>query len=985
MNSDRWRQIDELFQACLEVDGQRRAALLDNASRSDQALREAVEALLASDSGEWSFIEKPALEVGASLLAEEYRQLESGHRVGHYEIVELIGRGGMGEVYLARDQILNRPTALKFLPADYTQDKDRLRRFQREAQAASALNHPNILTIHQLGDVDGQHFIATELVEGETLRARLSRGLLTPAEAVEVAIQVSSALAAAHKAGIVHRDIKPENIMLRPDGYVKVLDFGLAKLTEQHERTAKPGVVDRLDVSSGLFLGTVKYMSPEQARGLPVDARSDIFSLGVVLYEVVTGNAPFKGRDANDLIKSILEDVPSPLTEYPPDLPEDLQRVLTKALAKDKSQRYQSAADLVLDLKTLQQQVEFRTAFLPSIFLGQNTPHIRPQAPAQTANGHVVTKDLRSETTSNIDYVVDQIRRHKTGTALGLIGLILLVGVAYPLKKLFDNRATPFESAQLTRLRSGEVRGNAAISPDGKLIAYLLRTSGQTALWIRQLSTGNEVQIIPPIDPGTNSLVFSPDGRYLYYGSLPKRGLYRIPASGGTAEKLGDDLPGLISFSPDGSHLAFIHQDQAQGLGALVIANADGTEQKTVATRRTPDNFSSAAPSWSPDGKLIACVGANASDGYQRVFEIDIETGTQKPLTSQKWDAPISEVAWLSDSNDLLLIAGDSTYSRSIWRLSYPSGDLQRITNDTNSYIGLSLTADSKTLVSTQWEFKSEIWIAAEGDASSTKRITSGREDAVSGLAWTPDDRIVYTSRASGTTDIWIMNADSTNQKQLTKDSHNNQWPSVTPDGRYIIFYSNRTGADHVWRMDIDGGNPRQLTFGAAERNAKSSPDSKWVVYNAWESGKATVWKVPIEGGSPAQITDIPCFFPAVSPDGNLIACNAGKTSPSQRLIIPFAGGKPTKALDVPSGGFGYPVWTPDGKALIYRDTRDGVTNIWSQPIDGTPSRRLTDFRPDQKAATYEMGVYAWSPDGKQLAFTHFEARANVVLIRDLK
>lgn len=277
MNPERWQQVQKLFQTCLELDTAGCTAFLDQTCGGDPALRAHVEGLLASDARNWSFIEGPALELAAPWLADDPPQLAPGQRIAHYEIVELIGRGGMGEVYLAKDEILNRPIALKFLPADYTKDKDRLRRFQREAQATSALNHPGILTIYQLGDVDDRQFIATELVAGETLRRRITRGRLNVRDALDIAIQIASALGAAHQAGIVHRDIKPENIMLRPDGYVKVLDFGLAKLAEAYDLPTRNPVVDKIDVSSGLVMGTVRYMSPEQARGLQVDARTDVF------------------------------------------------------------------------------------------------------------------------------------------------------------------------------------------------------------------------------------------------------------------------------------------------------------------------------------------------------------------------------------------------------------------------------------------------------------------------------------------------------------------------------------------------------------------------------------------------------------------------------------------------------------------------------------------------------------------------------------
>jgi len=348
---DRYRRIDEIFQAALELEPRERTSYISEACSGDAALLKEVECLLASDGQQWELIGTPAFEMVAPLLAKDQPALEAGDSIGHYQVVSLLGVGGMGQVYLAEDAKLRRKVALKLLPASYTRDESRLRRFQQEARAASALNHPNILTIHELGEVNGEQFIATEFVEGETLRERLQRAPLNLAETLDVAVQIAGALAAAHKAGIVHRDIKPENIMLRHDGYVKVLDFGLAKLTEQQEPATQTAATENVDISSGLVMGTVKYMSPEQAGGRQVDPRSDIFSFGVVLYEMIAGRPPFEGKNSNELISTILKKEPSPLS----DVPEETQRLISRALRKRKEDRYQTIEELLADLKSLKE------------------------------------------------------------------------------------------------------------------------------------------------------------------------------------------------------------------------------------------------------------------------------------------------------------------------------------------------------------------------------------------------------------------------------------------------------------------------------------------------------------------------------------------------------------------------------------------------------------------------------------------------------
>ena len=424
---DRYRRIDEIFQAALELELQQRAQYINAACSGDAALLKEVENLLASDGQQWELIGTPAFEMVAPLLAKEQPELEAGESIGHYQVVSLLGVGGMGQVYLAEDVKLRRKVALKLLPTSYTRDESRLRRFQQEARAASALNHPNILTIHELGEVNGEQFIATEFVEGETLRERLNRAPVSLAETLDIAAQIAGALAAAHKAGIIHRDIKPENIMLRHDGYVKVLDFGLAKLTEQQEQAPQTRVTENVDISSGLVMGTVKYMSPEQALGHQVDPRSDIFSFGVVLYEMIAGGPPFAGKNSNELISAILKEEPSPLTE----VPEQVQRLISRALRKKKEERYQSIEDVLDDLKNLREDKTFTN-------LGPHYPHGR-----WTGSGFSTSEVAPISTETSVEYVINKMRRHKTVTALGFVALvILLAGGGYAGYRHFFSRST---------------------------------------------------------------------------------------------------------------------------------------------------------------------------------------------------------------------------------------------------------------------------------------------------------------------------------------------------------------------------------------------------------------------------------------------------------------------------------------------------------------------------------------------------------------
>src|SRR5438874_9684441 len=361
MTPARFQTIEEIFLAALEHEPGQVSAFLDTACEGDEALRREVEVLLASDQRAGRFIERSTVGLATKIIQKGQGDSLVGQTIGHYKISESIGTGGMGEVYLATDIVAGRKAALKLLPLRFTGDTERLKRFQQEAHAVVGLNHPNILTVYEIGEDHSIHYIASELIEGETLRERLTRGRMQLSEAVDVAIQVASALAAAHDTGIVHRDIKPENIMLRPDGYVKVLDFGIAKLAEQEvpATMAEQEALLLVETNLGSILGTVRYMSPEQARGAPIDKRTDIWSLGAVLYEMATGHAPFAGDTPREVMAAILATEPPPLSDYKVQTPGELQQIVSKALHKDPDQRYQNAREMLEALKGLRYKLEF--------------------------------------------------------------------------------------------------------------------------------------------------------------------------------------------------------------------------------------------------------------------------------------------------------------------------------------------------------------------------------------------------------------------------------------------------------------------------------------------------------------------------------------------------------------------------------------------------------------------------------------------------
>jgi eukaryotic-like serine/threonine-protein kinase len=1000
MKADNWQQINDLFHAALDQEPGERAAFIADACAGDEGLRSEVESLLASHDPSDNFIESLAPDLAAGLLAESHARLATGQSVGNYRVMALLGAGGMGEVYLTEDTRLGRRVALKLLPEQFTTEPDRLHRFEREARAASTLNHPNIITIHEVGQVEGEPFIITEFIEGKTLRQQMAAAKMMLREALDVAIQVASALEAAHKAGIVHRDIKPENIMLRPDGLVKVLDFGLAKLTEAQAPGpgAEATTLASVQTKTGLVMGTVTYMSPEQARGLAVDARSDIFTLGTVIYEMIAGQVPFAGATTSDVIVSILEREPAPLSPHELGVPAELERIVKKALAKDREERYQLARDLLIDLRNLKQEIELQAKLdvvRPAELKGATPAGLRVSVDTDerlTTRSTDAEVTLTARTTSSAEVILSEIGRHKTSATVSLLVLLLVVaGIGYGLYRFLGQpkpEAGPLQTTKMTKLiASGKAR-DAAISPDGKHVVYVEEEAKQQSLWISQVATGSHVQIVPPAQVFYLGLTFSKDLNYVYYTRTskddprdPRAALYRVSSLGGTSTKLIEYLDSAVAFSPDGQRFAFLRAKSRKET-SLLIANADGSGERTIATRMAPEFFVTEGLvriGWSPDGKIVACPTGDNTKNFYGVVGVSVEDGSEKPLTSQKLPY-VAQVAWLSGGSGLamLAIAPDERKSpQQLWRLSYPGGELRRITNDLNSYTSLSLTEDSNALVTVQSNQSSRIWIAPKGDAVNARQISSGAEDGSGGLCWTPEGRIVYQSRTGGDgrSNIWVMNADGSNQRQLTYEG--GITPSVSSDGRYIVFASwGRADTMNIWRVDIDGGNQRQLTDGKSNGMPCVSRDGRWVVYASWELG---LWKVPIDGGTSVFLSDSNSMWPVVSPDGTQIACFYAddKANPSDgTMLLSFEGGQPAKRLKTLYINF--PLrWTPDGRALMYIDTYR--SNIWSQPVDGGSPVQLTTLQGDQ------LFHFDYSPDGKWLALARGRVTADVVLISNFK
>ncbi len=917
--------------------------------------------------------------------------LAAGTQLGRYEIRSKIGEGGMGEVYLAEDMRLHRKVALKILPINVAANHDRMRRFEQEATAAAALNHPNIAHIYEIGEAEGVNFIAMEFVDGETLRDKIHLERTELSKLLRYLQNVAEGLAKAHAAGVVHRDLKPDNIMITGDGHAKILDFGLAKLIEQSPlSTPAEGSSEVVTAmiphhsTPGTVIGTVGYMSPEQAQGKTneIDHRSDIFSFGCILYEVATRRRAFKGKDALDSLHKIVHEPTPQISDVDSTALSELQRIIRRCLAKDPEDRYQTIKDVAIELKDLRRELEYIGTSLP-LSAGSEAPGAEAP-PGQTLSATTTpAPGSLSTRSSSAEYIVSGIKQHKvaTVTVVGLLALVLL-GLGFGVYRLVLQKKTglSFQSAKFTRLTSTGKALRAAISPDGKWLARVIDDGGQQSLWLKQVAVvSSDTQIVPPADLYYSGVAFSPNGNYIYYSvqekNDPRGTLYQVPVPGGPIRKLLTGINNAVAFSPDGNQLAFFYYVEDQD--RLMIANADGTGERQLTMRSGNDYFfrsGFAGLSWSPDGRVLAAPVGNVAENYMSLATIPVETGKIKFFTPQKW-YEVRQVAWLADGSNLLFTGKETVSSNfKIWQVSYPAGEAKAITSDLGSYSTISLTADFTLMATVRTEEVANIWVMPGFDAARARQITQG-QNFDGQPSWTPDGKLVYSSNIAGGFDLYLMDASGGNPKQLTANSGANGQPSTSPDGRYIIFSSDRTGAPHIWRMDVDGGDQKQLTDKADDR-PDCSPDGRSVVYVS-TANKDTIWKVGVDGGQPLQLTEKLSFSPAISPDGKQIVCFylEDQNSPIKLAILAFQGGQLVKTLPLAGQAGTNLSWNADGSAVVYVVTSGGVSNLWAQPVNGTQRKRLTDF------ASERIFSFDFSRDGKQVALSRGTQTGDVVLI----
>jgi len=917
--------------------------------------------------------------------------------IAHYRITGRLGSGGMGVVYEAQDLTLGRKVALKFLPAEMSRDQNALDRFLLEARTASALNHPGICTIYAvekgaLEGADERSFIAMELLEGQSLDQRLISGPLPVGPLLDVAIQLADALDAAHAKGIIHRDIKPANIFLTQRGQVKILDFGLAKLTRPDLAMETIGATQDSPApahltSPGATVGTIAFMSPEQARGEELDTRTDLFSLGTVIYQMATGKLPFAGATSAVVFHAILELDPSPVLQLNPALPAKLQEIVEKLLEKDRDLRYQSAADLRGDLKRLKRDTESGRKVATSA-----TPSLSP-------SGAALPRAPLSSSATNLpassSAIAAAASKHKAGTGAGiLLGVLILLAAGYGVYSLISGtHARPFENFTVTKVTDTGDAVYVAISPDGKYILSLVRAksdNGLASLWLRNIPTNSMTQVQPPADVwyGQSALSFSRDGNYLYFvrsdpGVPALKFLYRAPLLGGAPEKLAADVDSGVTFSPDRRKLAFLRYDNPEpGKYRLIVRPVEGGGEESVLASG-PSGQGLSSPSWSPDGKTIVCAEQHATDVWQSLVAIDVASGQKKVFFSSDEQFFYSPT-WLPDGSGLLgLWRGSSSHflRDQIAFVSYPDGKLSPITRDTNSYRNLSIAADGRVLATILSEARWSLFVMpASGPSAQAHAITSA--DADTNFTWTTDGKLISDQ---STTLNRIDPTTGTKTVIATEEGKPNGNPAACADGRSIVFelvLHGGTNTDNIWRMDASGGNLKQITSGRQDKFAVCSPDSRWVYYiEQGDQGKLA--RVSIDGGPSQTISGMGISESTfdISPDGKLVAFGTlehlGEHKEKLALVATDSG--QTKILEFERLRVGLLRFSRDGKAVVYPARDNGADNLWLQPLDGSKGHAITDFKSER------IRDFHWSFDGKQLAMVRGHTDSDVVLLRDMR
>jgi len=872
----------------------------------------------------------------SSMTAADH--LKTGVRIGPYEVLSLIGAGGMGEVYRAKDTKLGREVAIKVLPAAFVQDQERVGRLRREAQVLASFNHANIAAIHGFEEAPEGVALALEFVEGEDLQQRLRRGPIPVDEARSIARQVAEGLEAAHEKGIVHRDLKPANIKVTPEGQVKVLDFGLAKAFEapgsgsgSQDITHSPTMSWKA-TEAGIILGTAAYMSPEQARGRTIDKRADIWSFGVVLFEMLSGKRLFQGETASDTLAAVLrQDLD--WTLLPPDLPASDRRLVERCLDRDPKKRLRDIGEARIALEA---------------------PSSASLTPATEQSG---------------------LSRR---TWLGIAGAGV-AGLAGGFALGSRSRGSALPSGVETSMAVTSITGSgnvieAAISPDGRFVAYVESEQGQQSLWLLQLAGGQTLRLTPDAAVNFWGHVFAPDGNAILYGiksaESPLASLYSISTLGGTPKLLLSDLDSQVTFSPDGRRFAYtrLRHPSAEET-ALMVANADGTDAKALATFKQPDAIAGiffGAPSWSPDGSLIAtsvfrAASVQGGDTKAWLVGVRVATGEVVTISDPGWYGSAA-AAWRPDGRSLLVIARrvDQPVMQ-IWSVDYPGGEARQLTSDLNDHRILSLTRDGKTLLSIAGDVSSAIFMESRKGGVKPRRISRSKFDGFNGAAFAGAQTIAYTATVGPAMSLWTCGVDGSNRRPIITLAPDEEPFSIRGSSDGALYFVVRRPSGIEIRTVAQNGSPPRTVVGDARYSRFTILPDGGLIFSRTVRGAPHLFRVAPGGGEAKPLFEEVAASPEADLSGERVAYYFFDERNQFRIgVTDLRTGRRVHAFATEAN--------TSNSRLVLRD--EGVylntvagdrANVWLQPLDGKPARRITNYE-DQLLFDFDL-----APEGDGL------------------
>jgi serine/threonine protein kinase/Tol biopolymer transport system component len=944
--------------------------------------------------------------------------LPSGTSVGPYLIQSRISANGPGEVYLAVDQASGNPVAVKLWPASLIKDQNHREWFNKVFGSITRLRHKGICEIYQGGFTeDQQPFVAMEYLRGQTLDMPPIDDELNIAEIVSLVIPIADALEAAHNVGWLHLSIKPANLMLTLSRKVKILDFG-------------QGLAFPLSLSPEVSLESARYLSPEQVLGKPPDRRSDIFSLGAVFYELITGHTPFVGTTVDEVLASVELADPIPMIEFRDSLSTRVIKISEKALARDVKNRYQTAGEFARDLRELgktrsvilseQGKIKGRRVLaaasdllksvstikwkavtdgaqrirsqLVTFYRNELSPWIlrfKERIPSKKKEAARIIRIIRNRlVTINLFDFIKTNWQSKYLVLLVVVGFLLAIMVS---RWLWNSNAINFsESMKISRLTASGGVIDAAISANGNTLVYTFDDGQEQVLMVKDLGSAREKRLtsMSKIEE-YRGLQITPDGRLIFYiKSKPEDQWgrsYRLTVNGGAEEEINKGkLTSVLAVSPDGRKLAYL-SEHGTGLETSINLVLPEGDERVIAKLSSPAFFIPSGLAWEPEGKMIACIVKDAKSGlYSKLVAINVDTGSESTIVSGLW-SEISSIAWQPDGQGLVVSASEpSSHSSQLWHVAYPAGKVRQIIRDLSDYRSVGLMRDPKRLVSVRHETMSNIWVSEIVNLKQSQQLTTGNFDGVNGLAWTPDDRIVYSSLDGGRETLWIGDPKTGQFVELlkftTEKSEGGEYhPAISADGKQVAFMGARKDGFYLCLSDLRSRNVRRLTDENFMFFPTFAADGKSVISSSLQEGRRVVTRYTTGGGAPERLIDDRAWRPVVSPDGTRIACNYWDVNPWRWNIGVFAigGGAPQAIFKVPGDAHRVIHWAPGGNEIAYLVTKGGVSNIQFYTLSGNGPMPLSDFKSGR------IFNFAWSRDGRRIAFAQGSVKSDVILIQN--